>query len=411
MPIAFAIGISGVVFFFITPEVPLSIAVQKIVSSTQSFPLLAIPFFILAGNLMNETGITSRMIKLATVLTGHLAGGLAQVNVVLATFMGGVSGSATADSAMQARVLGPDMLKTGYSKGYVTAVIGTASLITATIPPSLGLILYGYIGEVSIGRLFAGGIVPGLLMMAALMITVTITARRRGYVGIRARRPSLTEVLVALKEGIWAIMFPIILIVGIRFGLFTPSEAGAFAAAYAIFVGAVVYKEFTWEKFVKSLGESILDIGAIMIILALSGIFGYGIVYDKVAQGLAAFITGITADPLLLMLIIIGFLVFTGMFMESTVCVLLLTPILLPIAKKAGIDPVHFGLIMMTIVTFGILTPPVGVAMYTVCSILDCPTEDYTKECIPFFIAIVALVVILILFPQLVLFVPNIIFG
>jgi tripartite ATP-independent transporter DctM subunit len=411
MPIAFAIGLSGATFFLQHSDIPLSIIVQKVVSSTQSFPLLAIPFFILAGNLMNETGITSRLIKLSTVLTGHMAGGLAQVSVVLSTLMGGISGSATADAAMEARVLGPDMIKAGYSKGYSAAVVGLTSLITCTIPPSLGFILYGYVGEVSIGRLFAAGIVPGLMMMALLMITVSITAKKKGYAPINSGKPAFREIIVAIKDSIWALLFPVILIVGIRFGLFTPSEAGAFAAVYALFVGVVVYRELTWERFKRTLDETIVDIGAIMLIIALSGIFGYGLVYDRAPQALAGFITGITTNPYVLTLIIITFLIVSGMFIESTVCVLLLTPIFLPVARSAGIDPVHFGVVMMTIVTMGIMTPPVGVAMYTVCSIFDCPVEEFVKDSIPFILAIVLLVINLIFFPQIVLFVPNLIFG
>ncbi|MDI3482089.1 MAG: TRAP-type transport system large permease protein, partial [Tepidanaerobacteraceae bacterium] len=287
MPVAFAIGVSGVTFFLMTPEIPFSIVVQRVITSTQSFTLLAIPLFIFAGNLMNNTGITKKLIKLSDVLTGHMYGNIAQISVVLSTLMGGVSGSSTADAAMETRILGPEMLKKGYSRGYSAAVNGWTSLITSTIPPSMGFVIYGSIGEVSIGRLFAGGIVPGFLMMAALMTAVSISAKKRGYMPAKEKPASLREVLIALKESIWALIFPVILIVGIRFGVFTPSEAGAFAAVYAIFVGAFIYKELTWETFKKTLRDSAMDIGAIMLIIALSGIIGYGIVYDGVSQKLA----------------------------------------------------------------------------------------------------------------------------
>ena len=411
MPVAFSIGIGGVAFFIITPEIPFSIVVQRVITSTQNFTLLAIPLFIFAGNLMNHTGITKKLIKLSDVLTGHMYGNLAQVSVVLSTLMGGVSGSATADAAMEARILGPEMLKKGYSKGYSAAINGLSALIVATIPPSMGLIIYGSIGEVSVGRLFAAGIIPGFLMMTALMAAVSITARKRRYMPAKIKPANIKDVLIALKDSFWALIFPVILIVGIRFGIMTPSEAGAFAAVYAIFVGTVIYKELTWESFKKTLKYSAMDIGSIMLIIAISGIFGYGIVYDRVTQNLAAFLTGTTQNPILLLIIIIGFLIISGMFVETTVCALLLTPILLPIVTSVGVDPVHFGIIMMTIVTMGIMTPPVGVALYTVSYIIGCSPEETAKESLPFFIAIIIVVAIIIFLPNLVLFLPNLIFG
>ncbi|TYP58814.1 tripartite ATP-independent transporter DctM subunit [Thermosediminibacter litoriperuensis] len=214
MPVAFSIGISGVTYFLTTPDIPFSIVVQRVVASTQSFTLLAIPLFIFAGNLMNNTGITKKLIRLSDVLTGHMYGNLAQISVVLSTLMGGVSGSATADAAMETRILGPEMLRKGYSRGYSAAINGLSALITATIPPSMGLIIYGSVGEVSVGRLFAAGIVPGFLMMAALMLAVSISARKRGYLPAKAKPASLKEIFIAFKESFWALIFPVILIVG-----------------------------------------------------------------------------------------------------------------------------------------------------------------------------------------------------
>lgn len=411
MPVAFAIGISGTVFFIATPDLPYTIVVQKVVSSTQSFTLLAIPLFVFAGNLMNNTGITTRLIKLSNVLTGHMYGNLGQVSCVLSTLMGGVSGSANADAAMECRVLGPSMTEKGYSKGYSAAINGISSLITATIPPSMGLIIYGSIGEVSIGRLFAAGIVPGIMMMIALMITVRITAKKRNYLPERKERASLADITKAFIDSIWALLFPIILIIGIRFGIFTPSESGAFAAFYAIFVGVFIYKELTFDLFIKTLKDSAKDIGVIMILVALSGIFGYGIVYDSIPQKMAGFLINATGNPYVLLLIIIWILVFCGMFVETTVIALLLTPILLPVVKKVGIDPVQFGIIMMTIVTMGIMTPPVGIALYTTSSIMGCKPEETAKESIPFIIAVILVVFICVFFKDIVLFLPNMIFG
>jgi tripartite ATP-independent transporter DctM subunit len=410
LPIAFTIGLPSVLYFF-SKGIPLQVVIQRMISSTQSFPLLAVPVFVFAGNLMNETGITVRMVRFAGVLTGHMRGGLAQVSLALSALMGGVSGSAVADTAMECRMLGPDMIKKGYSKGFVAAILGMGGLITATIPPSIGLVLYGVTGEVSIGRLFAGGFVPGFLMMAALMLTVRFTSKKRGYLPERAKPATLGEVGHALVDSIWALFFPVILIVGIRFGVFTPSESGAFACVYAIFVGMFIYKELTPKIFLRTLKDTANDIGVIMILVSLSGIFGYGIVYDRVPQAMAGFLINITSNPYLMQFIIIILLVFCGMFIETTVIALLLTPILLPVVTRIGVDPVQFGLVMMTVTTMGIMTPPVGIALYTTSTIMGCKPEETAKESIPFIISILVVVAICVFFKDVVLFIPNLIFG
>ena len=410
MPVAFAIGIGGLTFFLQHPELPFTIIAQLPVSQTQSIPLMAVPLFIFAGNLLNSTGITRRLIELSTLLTGHMKGGLAQVSVVLSTLMGGVSGSSMADSAMESRILGPAMIKSGYSKGYTGAVIAYTSLITATIPPGIGIIIYGTVGEVSIGQLFAAGLIVGLMMMVVHMLTVFITASIRKYKPERERRATAKEILISLKTTIWALIFPIILLVGIRFGLFTPSEVGSFACVYAIFVGVVIYRELTLKKLIDTIVMSVMDVGAIMFIIAMSGIFGYGIPFDRVPQTLSGFITGITTNKYLVLLIIIFFLLIVGMLMEGSVAILLLTPILLPLATSVGVNPVHFGMIMCTTITMGLNTPPVGINMYTVCGILNVPTGKFIKESMPFLLSTTLFIILLIALPDVVMFLPNLLY-
>lgn len=410
MPVAFAIGISGAVFFLQNPQLPFTMTIQLAISQTQNFPLLAIPLFIFAANLLNETGITLRLIRLAGVLAGHMRGGLAQVNVVLSTLMGGVSGSAIADAAMEARILGTEMIKKGFSKGYTTSITTITACIAPIIPPSIGLILYGTIGEVSIGRLFAAGIVPGLMMMVFLMTAVSMTSKKKKYLPER-KRASLKEVVMAFIDSIWAILFPFALIGGIRFGLFTPTEAGAFAGVYALAIGVLFYRELTWKRLKRTLELTVIDIGSIMFIIALSGIFGYGLAYERAGDKFSKFMLGITNNPQILLLIVVGAVFIAGMFIESTVIILLFTAILLPLVSEVGVDPVHFGIIFMLVVVLGLVTPPVGVSMYTVCSVLDSPVEDYLKECWPFILAIVLVDIILIFFPDIVVFIPNLIFG
>lgn len=408
MPVAFAIGIAGTSYFLLPSTfLPDSTSVQRIVAASQSFPLLAVPLFILLGNLMNSAGITSRLVDLATTLAGWMRGGLAQSTLVLSALMGGVSGSAVADAAMQARILGEPMVEQGYNRGFTGAVLAIGGLITATIPPSLGLILYGYLGEVSIGKLFIAGVMPGFLLLGTLMIATWYIARRDGYRPARDQLPTLREVGRDVKKGFWAILFPILLLVGIRFGFFTPSEAGAFAVAYALIIGFFVYRELTVAKLLDALMQSLRDIGMIMLIILFSGTFGYVITFERVPQSIAEFTLTAITDPTVLLFVVAGFLLVLGMLVEATVLVMLLTPILVPVITAAGIDPVHFGLIMMTLVTFGGMTPPVGVSMFTVCGILNCSYRDYTIQMIPLAVAVLAMVALMILFPQLVLFLPN----
>jgi tripartite ATP-independent transporter DctM subunit len=413
MPIAFVIGIAGFAYFASTTFLNFETATQMIVSQSQSFAFLAVPFFIFAGNLMNVSGITDRLLSLARLLTRRMYGGTAQISVVMSTLMGGVSGSATADAAMETRILGPEMMKIGYKKGYICAVNCVTALITATIPPSLGLIIFGFVGEVSIGRLFAAGLIPGVLMMVVLMTTTTLTSRYYRFDPPKTDVPPLTmnELFVNLKESIWALLFPVILIVGIRFGIFTPSESGAFAVIYALVIGKFVYKELNWTNFKQALLTTLKDNGAIMLIIAMSGPFSYAITWVKLPVALSQLIFGITSNPQALVLIMLGFLFITGMFVDSNVNFLLLTPIFLPMVRDAGIDPVHFGVLMATVVTLGVMTPPIGSALYTVCGIIDCPPEEYTKYSLPFMGAVLLEMAILVFLPQVVLFIPNLIFG
>jgi tripartite ATP-independent transporter DctM subunit len=413
MPIAFVIGIAGFAYFASVEYLNFETATQMIISQSQSFAFLAVPFFIFAGNLMNVSGITSRLLALARLLTRRMYGGTAQISVVLSTLMGGVSGSATADAAMETRILAPEMMRIGYNKGYICSVNCITALITATIPPSLGLIIFGFVGEVSIARLFAAGIIPGVLMMFFLMTTTTVTSRLHRFDPPRPDAPKLTlgELGANLKESIWALLFPVLLIVGIRFGVFTPSESGAFAVAYALIIGRVVYKELTWETFRGALITTLKDNGAIMLIIAMSGPFSYAITWVKVPVLVSGFLFGLTENPQIMVLVMLGFLFISGMFVDSNVNFLLLTPIFLPIVKSLGIDPVHFGVLMATVVTLGVMTPPIGSALYTVCGIIGCPVEDYTKESLPFLGAVLIELAILTFLPGVVLWIPNMIFG
>ena len=312
---------------------------------------------------------------------------------------------------MECRILGPEMTKRGYAPGWAAAVNCLSGLIVATIPPSMGLILYGTVGEVSIGRLFVAGFLPGIIMCILMMAATAWSARHHGYKPDHEKPSPPGVILKACIESIWALLFPILLIVLIRFGVMTPSESGAFAVFYALVVGAFIYKELTLEKFKKCVIDSVKDLSVITMILAFSGIFSYGVVFDQLPKTLTTMLVSLTSNKYILLMLILIMLTVFGMFMETTVITLIVTPILIPIITQYGIDPVHFGIIMMTIVTMGCSTPPVGVALYTCSNIMGCSVEETTRYSIPLFVAILITVAMCVFFPKMVLFLPNLIYG
>ncbi len=411
MPVAFSIGISGFLWFLQHSNLPITIPIQRALSQTQNFTLLAIPMFILAGNVMNYAGVTKRLLDFASSLTGHMRGGLGQVSAVLSTLMGGVSGSSIADAAMETRMLGPEMLKRGYPKGFAVAVNVWTSLITPIIPPGIAYILYGTIGGVSIGRLFAAGILPGLLLMTSYMVAISISARQMRLQPERPRRASISEIGSAFVKSIWSIIFPVFLIFGLRLGVFTPSEVGSFAVLYGLLVGFLIHRELDLKTFLtKTMNDSIGDIGSVMSIIALSAIFDYGMVWERIPEKLANFMLGISSNSTVLMLIIVMFLVFAGLFIDATALILMTTSVFLPVARRIGIDPVHFGLVFILAAAMGNQTPPVGASMYAGCSVLGASVEEYTKASGPFFVATILVILTVVFFPQISLVIPNLLF-
>ncbi|SMF76514.1 TRAP transporter, DctM subunit [Tistlia consotensis] len=407
VPVAFALALATIPAFLLGQYLPMTVAVQRMYGATQSFPLLAVPFFILAGNLMNTTGITHRLLAFARLLTGWMTGGLAQVAIALSALMGGISGSAVADAAMEARLLGDAMVERGYAKGFTACVIAFSSVITATIPPSIGLILFGFIGEVSIGRLLLGGVIPGLLMTVVLIGTTWLVAKRRGYKPDLPGRPRAREVARSFRECFWALVFPVFLLVGFRYGFFTATEAGAVVVVYALVVGVFVHRELTWRNFLQAMEHSVIDIGMVMLIIVMAAVLGHAITIEQAPAAITAFLAEFADNRWLTLLMVLVVLFVAGMVMEATVNVLLITPLVLPALTHLGFDPVHVGVVMIILVTLGGNTPPVGVIMYTVCGILNCSFSEFVRWSWPFVVAMLALLALLALVPQIVLFLPN----
>ena len=411
-PISFAIAISALTFFLMDDgSMPLSIFVQKFVQSTDSFPLLAVPFFICAGSIMNRAGITRRLLVLADALVGHMTGALAQMCTVLATMLGGLTASASADAAMLAKVLGPEMVRNGYSPAFAAVITSCSAIIAALIPPSIGLIIYGYVADVSIGRLFVGGVLPGLLIAASLMTVTWWTARRRGYRPLRTEFIGFTTVRKAFREAIWALSIPVFIIVGIRYGIFTPTEAGAITVVYVILVGLYGYRSLRLADLPALLKETALETASVMMMVCAASVFGFYLAWERIPPQLAAWLVTLTTDPVALLLLINLMLILLGTAVEGTSALIILTPILVPILSKLGIDPVHFGIVLVTNLTIAGVTPPVGQMMFISSQVLRVPMDDYTVEVLPFLGALLVVLVLLSVFPQISLLLPNWVFG
>ena len=410
-PIAFAIAISALSFFVIDGEVPLNIFVQKMVTATDSYPLLAIPFFVLAGAIMNKAGITRRLLALADAMVGHMTGALAQMCTVLATLLGGLTASSSADAAMLAKVLGPEMVKANYSPAFAAVITSCAAIITALIPPSIGLIIYAYIADVSVGRLFIGGIVPGLMLAASLMIVTWFIARKRGYKPLRTKFAGMAELGRTFREAIWALSIPVFIIVGIRYGIFTPTEAGAITVLYTVLVGMFAYKTLKLADLPKVMKETALDTSSVMLMICAASAFGFYLAWERIPPQMAAWLVSLTSDPVKLLLLINVLLIVLGTAVEGTSALIILTPIFVPILVKLNVDPVHFGIVLVTNLTIAGVTPPVGQMMFISSQVLRVPMEDYTIEVLPFLGAMLVVLLLLTLFPQLTLWLPDLMYG
>lgn len=378
LPIAFVLLGTGVAVTMADPDILEVAYVQNLIVGTQSFPLIAIPLFVLAGELMNISGITKRLMHFASALTAHMIGGLAQVNIVLSTLKAGMMGSANADAAMDAKTLVPEMVKRGYSPAYASVVTAASGLIAPMIPPGIGLILYGFVTDTSIGRLFMAGIIPGLLMTAAMMMLAHLIAKRRGY-GRDSEPVGRGELWRSFLSSVPALLMPVIIVVGIRFGAFTASEAGAVAVLYAA-VFCLIYREANLREFLASLSSTAVTTSVIMIILAASAALSWTLSFEQIPQKVAAGLVGLASEPAALFLLVGCLLLIAGMFVEGTALILILAPMFAPAAVKLGIDPVHFGIFFVYMIHLGGITPPVGTIMFTTCAITKVPLPAFIAE-------------------------------
>ncbi len=410
IPVAFCLMVSALSYFVFCPTgMPASMVIQRMVASSESFPMLAIPFFITAGTIMTYSGISSRLMSFAECLTGHMNGGLGQVNVLLSALMGGVSGSSNADAAMQSKMLVPEMVKRGYGKGFSAAVTAASACITPVIPPGITLILYAFMAEVSVSKMFVAGYIPGIMITIALMIVVTIVSRKKGYRPVREKAPTPAEIWKEFVKSIWALFMPFGLIMGLRIGIFTASEAGAVSVIYCLFVGFFVYKELKVGMLPQIIKESVFSTCSVMLIIVSASAFSYYMSWERIPQMVTEVLTSLTTNPWVFLMIVNVFLLILGMFLEGTASLIILTPLLLPVAQSLGIDPIHLGIVMVVNITMGGLTPPFGTLIFVVCSTLKLEVMDFVKESLPFIGALLAVLLIITYIPNIVTFLPYLI--
>ena len=412
IPVAFALfGAALYYFTFIDFSSPVELLFQKFISSTQSFPLLAIPFFVMAGSIMNYAGISDKLMNVADVLTGHMKGGLAQSNVILSCLMGGVSGSANADAAMESKMLVPEMEKRGYSKGFSAAITAASSCVTPIIPPGIDMIIYALLAKVSIAQMFAAAYLPGFLIAACLMITVHFISAKRGYKPTREKRASGKEIVKTCADSLWALLFPLGIVMGIRIGLFTPSEAGAFAVFYCTIVGVFIYKTLKWKHLTKIFVETINGTAAVILVIVAASVFGHYMTWEMIPSRITSTLLGITNSKVLMLLLINLVLLVMGMFLEGGAALIIVAPLLIPVIQQLGISPIHFGIVCIVNIMIGGLTPPFGSMMFTVMTITGCKFSDFVREVFPFIVAELIGLLIVTLIPQISMLLPNLIFG
>lgn len=396
VPVAFALAFGAFAAFAPFSQMLLVTISQNMAASLNSFTLLAIPFFILAAAVMNAGGITPRLVDLAMQLVGHLRGGLGQANVVTNTMLAGISGSSTADASTIAKLMVPEMAKHGYGRPFSAALTAAAATIANLIPPGLGLIVYAALASVSVGALFVATIVPGLMTAGALILTVYVISRIRGYGGDRPKAP-LKERMSSLSLAIPALILPVVIVGGVRFGAFTATEAGAIALLYALFCGAFIYRRLTARNLLAAIRESVLDTAVIAVIIAAAAPFAWVLAFEQVPQKIAQGLATLVERPWLLMLAINVFLLVVGLFMEMIASLVILVPILVPLIVAAGVDPIQFGIIIVMNLVIGALTPPLGVLVFTTARVGGANQAETFRAILPF-VGVLVVVLLLVTF-------------
>jgi C4-dicarboxylate transporter DctM subunit len=405
VPIAIALGFASLLGLMAS-GVPTVYLAQGSIISVDSFPLMAVPFFILAGNLMETGGLSKRLVKVANIMMGTYTGGLATVTVIACAFFAAISGSGPATVAAIGSIMIPAMIKNGYSKEFSSAVAASGGALGILIPPSIVMVVYGVVGNVSVGDLFIAGIMPGILISTVLILTGYIISKKKGYKGT-GEKFDPKEFGKALKDAFWALLAPVIILGGIYGGVFTPTEAAVVAVVYGAFVGTFIYKELKGEQFYEALTKTAVTVGTVMIIIGVATTFGRLLTMYQIPHKMAVFLSGLSDNKFLILMIINLFLLFIGMFMETLATIIILTPLLLPVVTRLGIDPIHFGILLVVNSEIGFLTPPLGVNLFVASKISKISLERVTKGIIPFIVALLLAITLLTFVPEISTFLPK----
>lgn len=421
IPIGFALAGASLITLYLMTNNNLAIGAQRIVAGITPYPLLAVPLFILAGGLMNVGGISKRLLGLADAIVGRFSGGLAHTNILSSVFFGGLSGSSVADVSSLGRILIPAMKERNYTASYAAAVTAVSAIIAPILPPSITLILYGVVTGTSIGQLFFAGIVPAIIYMAILMTTVFLTVKRRGFdkeaiatvdpkeIG-RTPKADIPALLPAFIAAIPALMLPVLILVGIRGGIFTPTEAAAMAVAYSVLIGAFVYRELTLGKIFEAMRDSIVLVGLIMLVMASAQLYSWALTSGGVPQAIAGALIEVSQNPIVILLLINLLLLFVGMFIEANAAIIILIPILFPVAMELGIDPLHLGVVIVVNMGLGLVTPPVGLNLMLASEIAEIDMFEGVKGIWPFLLSGIVFLMLLTFVPALTTWLPGIAF-
>lgn len=407
VPIAVALGLSSLIYILIE-GMPSVVLLHNMINGMNSFPLLAIPFFILAGGLMNSAGITSRIFAFARALVGWSHGGLGHVNIGASIVFAGMSGAAVADAGGLGAIEIKAMRDAGYDDDFSVGITAASSTIGPIIPPSLPLVIFGVMASVSIGELFVAGIIPGLLMAASLMVMVWWIARKRNYPRDVAFSPKLVG--STFQTAFLPLLTPVIIVGGIASGIFTPTEAAVCAASYAIVLGMLVYRTLSWKKLVRVSVETIETTASIMLIVGTASVFAWILAANQAAVVFSETLLALTQDKTLILLIITLIVLVVGLFMETIAAISILVPVLLPISMQLGIDPVHLGIIVILNLMIGLLTPPIGMVLYVLSKVSAVPFEQCAKATMPFLVPLIAVLLLLTFVPSITLFLPDLLY-
>ena len=404
-PIAIALGGASMLWVYLTQEIPDFAILHRMVNGVDSFPLLAVPFFILAGNIMNAAGLTNHIFGFARALVGWLPGGLGHVNIGASIIFSGMSGAAVADAGGLGTIEIKAMSDAGYDTDFSVAVTASSATIGPIIPPSLPMVIFGVLASESIGQLFIAGFIPGLLMGAALMIMVAIYAHRRHYP--RDAGFSVRELGRSFLVGLPSLFTPVIIIGGIATGIFTPTEAAIAAVFYGLFLGLVVYRSLSFRDLVQVSMETVETTAIILLIVAGASIFAWILTENQITERFAAVILNLSRNKIVVLLLMNAILFVVGFFMETIAAITILVPVLLPIAVEVGVDPVHFGVIMVLNLMIGLLTPPVGMVLYVLSRVAKVPFERCASATLPFLIPLVIVLLLVTFIPQISMWLPT----